>query len=306
MAAMRASLALRKPCNIWHNKRLQEDIPRSVRQPERQNENVYVNPPTQRKNVPDEYVFMQAYKERYQAAYSAINKRNKEHGKKTYSIHDRLYQKQYRMREMILQIGTCKNDGKYITAGELQSVTDNMIEHLKKNYPNVHVWGYQIHMDEATPHVHLQYNIETKTKDGIIPNCSQGLKQMGIDTGKGTRHDNALKNWTIQLADEYKKDILIPMGYDINLTTNETEKQNLINDYDKALAAAENALQDKKHELNTYQQVIDEYNAMIEDPENELFKDFMAYKNKQMLSDQIDHDMEHAQASVDAMIDWSR
>lgn len=81
------------------------------------------------------------------------------------------YQKATPLDEMILQIGKMEET---VDPQILKSVTDEFIKELEKKYgKHVHVVSYVIHLDEATPHVHLRLAYDYINKDNI--------KQYGID-----------------------------------------------------------------------------------------------------------------------------
>ena len=89
--------------------------------------------------------------------------------------------------EVVVQIGKKEDSG--IGMEDAQLVADSLKEYMEgfqKRNPNFYVFNAVLHMDEATPHLHIDYipvghyKRGQDTQNGI----AQALKEMGYGTGK--------------------------------------------------------------------------------------------------------------------------
>lgn len=81
--------------------------------------------------------------------------------------------------EEIIQLG---NKNEQIDTAYLTEVLQGYISDMQKKYPNWIPLNLAIHLDEATPHVHLRSVIVAHDKDGYLkPAKNRGLKEMGIE-----------------------------------------------------------------------------------------------------------------------------
>lgn len=81
-------------------------------------------------------------------------------------------------------------------------------EEFRKSNPNLHITGASIHMDEATPHLHIRFvPVATGYKNGLKKRCSltKALENQGFERGSSRGDDLALNRWRIkqeELLDE--------------------------------------------------------------------------------------------------------
>lgn len=98
--------------------------------------------------------------------------------------------------EDLVQIGTKEDSG--VTSADVEVVTECLTEYMKgfqERNPNFYVFNAVIHLDEATPHLHIDYIPLGHYKRGMsIQNgIAQALKEMGYGTGK-----DAISRWREQ------------------------------------------------------------------------------------------------------------
>lgn len=95
--------------------------------------------------------------------------------------------------EYLIQLGTMEDTGVGTEAAEKATVC--LCEYMKgfpKRNPNFYVFNAVIHLDEKTPHLHIDYVPVGHYKRGVDTQngIAQALKEMGYGTGK-----NAIAKW---------------------------------------------------------------------------------------------------------------
>lgn len=95
--------------------------------------------------------------------------------------------------EYLIQLGTMEDTGVGTEAGE--KATACLCEYMRgfsERNPNFHVFNAVIHLDEKTPHLHIDYIPVGHYKRGVDTQngIAQALKEMGYDGGK-----NAIAKW---------------------------------------------------------------------------------------------------------------
>lgn len=121
--------------------------------------------------------------------------------------------------EIVVQIGdknTCNILNNKEQAENAKNVLIEYIKGWQDRNPNLRVFNATIHMDETTPHLHLDYiPVATGYKQGIkVRNSlSKALECQGLGKGVG-RNDNASIRWQKQER-EVIKDLAINHGFEI-------------------------------------------------------------------------------------------
>ena len=99
--------------------------------------------------------------------------------------------------EIIIQIGDKDNMGAETENGQLaKKILDEYIQGFQDRNPNLYVFSAHLHMDEATPHLHIDFvPFTTGSKRGLDTRVSMkgALKQQGFN-GTG-RSDTELNQW---------------------------------------------------------------------------------------------------------------
>ena len=99
--------------------------------------------------------------------------------------------------EVILQIGNKDNMAAISEDGQLATkVLDEYMRDFQQRNPNLHVFSAHIHMDEATPHLHIDFvPFATDSKRGLDTRVSlkQALAEQGF--AGGARGDTEWSQW---------------------------------------------------------------------------------------------------------------
>ncbi len=160
--------------------------------------------------------------------------------------------------EIILQIGDMDNMASGTENGELaKEVLDEYYRGFQARNPNLRVYSAHIHMDEATPHIHIDFvPFTTGSKRGLDTRVSlkQALAAQGF-TG-GTRGATEWAQW----AESEKQALAEVMErYGIEWEQKGTHEQHLsVLDFkkqerEKELSALESELAEKRDELHEVQ-----------------------------------------------------
>nr|WP_312102942.1 plasmid recombination protein [Pygmaiobacter massiliensis] len=99
--------------------------------------------------------------------------------------------------EVILQIGNKDNMAAISEDGQLAAkVLDEYMRDFQQRNPNLHVFSAHLHMDEATPHLHIDFvPFATNSKRGLDTRASlkQALAEQGF--AGGARGDTEWSQW---------------------------------------------------------------------------------------------------------------
>lgn len=121
--------------------------------------------------------------------------------------------------EIVVQIGdknTCNILNNKEQAENAKNVLIEYVKGWQVRNPNLRVFNATIHMDETTPHLHLDYiPVATGYKQGlkVRNSLSKALECQGLGKGAG-RNDNASIRWQKQER-EVIKDLAINHGFEI-------------------------------------------------------------------------------------------
>ena len=130
------------------------------------------------------------------AEYNAKQKR-KDRQIPDYYEHIRLSKQEKLFYEVIFQIGNKDDTATGTEDGEIASkILQEFYEKLKAENPHIHIFNAVIHMDEATPHLHIDFiPIATDSKRGLKTrnSLSKALEQQGFKS-EG-RLNTATKLW---------------------------------------------------------------------------------------------------------------
>ena len=163
--------------------------------------------------------------------------------------------------EIILQIGN-KEDmsatGEYTELA--QQVLDEYYQGFQERNPNLRVFSAHLHMDEATPHIHIDFvPFTTGSKRGLDTRVSlkQALAAQGFKGG--TR---GATEWAQWVQSEKERLAAVMERYDIQWEQKGTHEKHLsVLDYkkqerEKEVAALDTTLAEKQDELETVQKRI--------------------------------------------------
>lgn len=169
------------------------------------------------------------------------------HGKQEKSFH-----------EIILQIGDKDNMGAKTENGQLAAkVLDKYMQDFQKRNPTLRVFSAYLHMDEATPHLHIDFvPYTTGSKRGLETRVSlkQALAALGFKGG--TRRETERNQW---VAYEKKQLAAVMLEHGIEWEKKGTHEKHLsVLDFEKKerekeVAELEQSISDGKERLSDIQ-----------------------------------------------------
>lgn len=160
--------------------------------------------------------------------------------------------------ELILQIGDKDNMGSATENGELaREVLDEYYKGFQQRNPFLRMYSAHIHMDEATPHIHIDFvPFTTGSKRGLDTRVSlkQALAAQGFEGG--TRGDTEWNQW---ITSDKQSLAAVMERYGIEWEQKGTHEEHLsVLDFKKQerakeLAALESEISEKRDELHEVQ-----------------------------------------------------
>ena len=176
--------------------------------------------------------------------------------------------------EDVVQIGTKDDTGVRTedAAVAAECLTEYMNGFQVRN-PNFHVFNAILHMDEATPHLHIDYIPVGHYKQGVDTQngIAQALKEMGYGTGK-----DAINRWRLaeravleQICKEHGIEISAPEKSRGSLTVEQYKE------YAELKAKADNQRQEVEHldsEIGSKELILEWRKEAIERTEQDLDK----------------------------------
>lgn len=160
--------------------------------------------------------------------------------------------------EIILQIGDKDNMGAKTEDGQLAAkILNEYMQDFQQRNPTLRVFSAYLHMDEATPHLHIDFvPYTTESKRGLDTRVSlkQALSALGFKGG--TRRETELNQW---VAAEKKQLAAVMEWHGIEWEQKGTHEKHLsVLDFEKQerakeVAALEKAISGGKKELQDIQ-----------------------------------------------------
>ena len=166
--------------------------------------------------------------------------------------------------EIILQIGDKDNMGAKTENGQLAAkVLDKYMRDFQRRNPTLRVFSAYLHMDEATPHLHIDFvPYTTGSKRGLDTRVSlkQALSALGFKGG--TRRETELNQW---VAYEKEQLAAVMLEHGIEWEKKGTHEKHLsVLDFEKKERAKEVAeLEAKKAELKEENATFEEINETL-------------------------------------------
>lgn len=141
--------------------------------------------------------------------------------------------------EVIFQIGNKDDMNAQSEEGQLAArILDEFMKGFQKRNPNLHVFSAHLHMDEATPHLHVDFvPFTTGSKRGLETRVSlkQALAAQGF-TG-GTRTETEWNQW---IQSEKEELALVMERHGVEWEQKGTQEKHLsVLEYEKKMRAAE-------------------------------------------------------------------
>ena len=167
--------------SISHNNRSHISGNRDIDQ-ERLHENIY-------------YVLKpieEVYSEVFDEAVNNYNEKQKRSDRKIENYYEKIRkdEKTHEQRELVVAVGK-KNDE--VPWDDKKEVLDQYAKEFQERNPNLKVYNMVLHLDEANPHLHINYVPNFESTKGLLRRVGmdKALQQQGIE-GKGME---LIKNW---------------------------------------------------------------------------------------------------------------
>ena len=192
--------------------------------------------------------------------------------------------------EIILQIGDRDTMGAETEEGQLAAkILDEYMKDFQKRNPTLRVFSTHLHMDEATPHLHIDFiSYTTGSKRGLDTRVSlkQALSALGFKGG--TRRETELNQWVVS---EKQQLASIMLEHGIEWEQKGTHEKHLsLLDFEKQERAKEvAALEAQKEELEEHNATMLEVNEKWLDQLENIEQDiFSAKKNREKADKQAE------------------
>lgn len=199
------------------------------------------------------------YHELFDEALVRYNEKQTRSDRKIDDYYDKIcFGKQEKpFHEIILQIGDKDNMGATTENGQLAAkVLDEYMRDFQRRNPTLRVFSAYLHMDEATPHLHIDFvPYTTGSKRGLDTRVSlkQALSALGFKGG--TRNETELNQW-VQHEKKQLAEIMLERG--IEWEQKGTHEKHLsVLDFKKKERAKEVA------ELEAKKESLEEHNVAI-------------------------------------------
>lgn len=218
------------------------------------------------------------YTENFKEALEAKNERYKAsgHAEDVKSIDDLLKSRRTCPEEVIYQVGTQKQT---IKPELLDEICRKQLTWEQKQFPQAKILDAALHVDEATPHMHVRKVWEAQGKDGKIVSQTKALEQMGVErpdkTKAKSRYNNAKMTYTRACREHFQE---LCKEYDLEIETEpqEASKSGLaLKEYqrrqeEEKLKEAEKQLESVNEEIGFQDMYLLNVNELAEKREKEL------------------------------------
>ncbi len=219
-----------------------------------------------------------AYHELFDEALSRYNEKQTRNDRRIDDYYEKIRsgKQEKPFHEIILQIGDRDTMGAETEEGRLAAkILDEYMQDFQRRNPTLRVFSAHLHMDEATPHLHIDFvPYITGSKRGLDTRVSlkQALTALGFKGG--TRRETELNQW---VSAEKQQLAAIMLEHGIEWEQKGTHEKHLsLLDFEKQERAKEvAALEKQKTELEehnaTMQEVNEKWLDQLENIEHDIF-----------------------------------
>ena len=229
------------------------------------------NTDPERSNLNVEYCnenIREIYHELFDEALTRYNKKQKRSDRRIADYYEKILssKQEKTFHEIILQIGNKDDMGAKTEDGQLAAkILDEYMSGFRERNPTLRVFSAHLHMDEATPHLHIDFvPFTTGSKRGLDTRVSlkQALAALGFQGG--TRSETEWNQW---VAAEKKQIAAVMQQYGIEWEQKGTHEKHLsVLDFEKKARAKEVAeLEVKKAELREENAAFEEINETLQE-----------------------------------------
>ena len=212
--------------------------------------------------------------------------------------------------ENIVQLGTKydtpvvdENGNLTEAAKEAVDLLDEYARTFQERNPNLYLFNCVLHLDEATPHLHIDYipvadgyKKGMKTRNSI----SKALQQMGFEKGKG-RYDNEVIDWEARERD-YLMDLCRERGIEVEIKGD--KRDNLTLPEYKAVMRKVECLEAEAEKLDKQNETLEQCNESLQKRASDLrgqVQEMEAHNNELILQAQeLTEQIEEAEAKEKA------
>lgn len=220
------------------------------------------------------------YAENFKEALEVQNERNRanRHPERCKGIDDLLKSRRTCPEEVIYQVGTQKQT---VKPELLDEICRKQLKWEQEQFPQVKILDAALHVDEATPHMHVRKVWEAQGKDGKIVSQTKALEQMGIErpdiSKPKSRYNNAKMTYTHACREHFQQ---LCKEYDLEIETEpqEASKSGLaLKEYqrrqeEKKLEATKKQLNSVNEEIGFQDMYLLNVNELAAQREKELEK----------------------------------
>ena len=192
--------------------------------------------------------------------------------------------------EIILQIGDRETMGAETEEGRLAAkILDEYMQGFQRRNPTLRVFSAHLHMDEATPHLHIDFvPYTTGSKRGLDTRVSLKQALMALGFKGGTRQETELNQW---VRAEKQQLAAIMLEHGIEWEQKGTHEKHLsLLDFEKKERAKEvTMLEKQKSELEEHNAIMQEVNEKYLDQLERVEKDiFSAQESREEVDKQAE------------------
>lgn len=212
--------------------------------------------------------------------------------------------------ENIVQLGTKydtpvvdENGNLTEAAKEAVDLLDEYARTFQERNPNLYLFNCVLHLDEATPHLHIDYiPVADGYKKGmkIRNSISKALQQMGFEKGKG-RYDNEVIDWEARERD-YLMDLCRERGIEVEIKGD--KRDNLTLPEYKAVMRKVECLEVEADKLDKQNETLEQCNESLQKRASDLHgqvQEMEAHNNELVLQAQeLTEQIEEAEAKEKA------
>lgn len=211
--------------------------------------------------------------------------------------------------ENVVQIGKMTDTGVLDENGELSEsaklameVLDEYARTFQERNPNLYVFNSVLHMDEATPHLHIDYiPVAHGYKKGMSTRNSltKAYQEMGIESAV-SKKDNETVHWQIKER-AYLEELCHEKGIEIETIGIDRDNYTL-----PEYKAAMKAIEDKEAEIEILNTQIAETEAIINGFDNLKAENEDQIKEQEEYLKQVKEDVEKSQKQLDTIKERNR
>ena len=181
------------------------------------------------------------YHQLFDDALQRYNNKQKRADRKIQNYYDKIRtgKQEKTFHEIIIQVGNCENTSTKSPDGELaERILDEYYRDFQKRNPYLRVFSAHLHMDEATPHLHIDFvPFTTNSKRGLDTRVS--LKQALCNQGfiGNSKHET---EWSLWVESEKAELAKVMERYGVEWEQKGTHEKHLsVYDYEKKMRSQE-------------------------------------------------------------------